>query len=184
MPRVSDTNIPSVPLRWSVAAAGREFDVAQQTLERKLRDAQVFPDAGGAYTTKGIARAIYGSLFAERLRRITEEADRVAMMNQVARGELLERRDLERAMAAVAEGIIGVIENSGLSRADQDEIRRNMSSFRVIVQEQARSQDKRRGLSTNGARPEAGATGEAKKRGRGRPKKRESKHPEADQSES
>ena len=50
MSRVADSNLPSDPLRWSVAAAGREFDVAQSTLERKLRDAQVFPDAGGAYT--------------------------------------------------------------------------------------------------------------------------------------
>jgi hypothetical protein len=42
-------------------------------LERKLRDAEQFPDAGGAYSTKAITRAIYGSLFAERLRCITEE---------------------------------------------------------------------------------------------------------------
>ena len=85
MSRVADSNLPSDPLRWSVAAAGREFDVAQSTLERKLRDAQVFPDAGGAYTKKAIAQSIYGSLFAERLRRITEAADKVAIANQVAR---------------------------------------------------------------------------------------------------
>ena len=46
---VSDSNVPSVPLRWSVARAGAEFDIAQQTLERKLRDAQLSPDSGGCY---------------------------------------------------------------------------------------------------------------------------------------
>jgi hypothetical protein len=91
MARVADSNIPARPLRWSVAAAGREFDLAEATLERKIRDAQVFPDAGGCYTTKQLTEAIFGSLFRERLRRVTEEADRVAMMNRVARGELLER---------------------------------------------------------------------------------------------
>jgi uncharacterized iron-regulated protein len=161
MSRVADSNIPNTPLRWSVAAAGREFDLAQSTLERKLRDAQVFPDAGGAYTTKGIAQAIYGSLFAERLRRITEEADKVALANQVTRGELLNRRELESMMAGVAEAIVSVIGNSGLSRQDQAQIQKNLSSIPVIIRDVARRQDKR---------PQAGATGEAKKRGR--PKKR------------
>jgi len=86
MARVADSNIPATPLRWSVAAAGREFDLAEATLERKIRDAQVFPDAGGCYTTKQLTEAIFGSLFRERLRRLTEEADKTALANQVARG--------------------------------------------------------------------------------------------------
>jgi hypothetical protein len=138
MSRVADSNIPNTPLRWSVAAAGREFDYAQATLERKLRDAQELPDAGGAYSTKAITRAIYGSLFAERLRRITEEADRVALANQVARGQLLERRELESAMVGVAEAIVSVIGNSGLSRQDQEQIQKNLSSIPVIIRDVAR----------------------------------------------
>ena len=172
MSRVADSNIPSDPLRWSVAAAGREFDVAQSTLERKLRDAQVFPDAGAAYTTKAIAQSIYGSLFAERLRRITEEADKVAIANQVARGELLNRHELEQAMAQVADAIVSVIRNSGLSRFDQEQIQKNLASIPVIIRDIGRRQDKRRGFSTNGASPQSGTGAEAKKRGR--PKKRES----------
>ena len=131
MARIADSNIPSRPLRWSVGRASAEFNVAQQTLERRLRDAQAFPDAGGCYSTKQLTEAIYGSLFRERLRRVSEEADKVAIANQVARGELLNRSELMQAMTAVAEAMVGVIENSGLSREDQDQIRRNLASIPV-----------------------------------------------------
>jgi len=63
---------------------GAEFDIAQATLERKLRAAQVFPDAGGCYSTKQLTQAIFGSLFVERLRRITEEADHTALKNAIS----------------------------------------------------------------------------------------------------
>jgi hypothetical protein len=170
MARIADSNIPATPLRWSVAGAGRELDLAEATLERKIRDAQVFPDAGGCYTTKQLTEAIFGSLFRERLRRITEEADKVALANQVSRGELLNRSELMQAMAQVAAAIVGVIETSGLSREDQDQIRRNLVSIPVIIQGQARSQDKRRGPGNNGAQDGHNVTMKPK---RGRPRKRE-----------
>jgi len=150
MNRVADSNIPNTPSRWSVAAAGREFDFAQATLERKIRDAGETPDAGGAYTTKAIARAIYGSLFAERLRRVTEEADRVALANAVSRGELLPRGEPARTFAEVVDAIVCVIRNSGLSRFDQEQIQKNLASIPLIIEDAARRQDKRRG--TDGAR--------------------------------
>jgi len=165
MARIADSNMPATPLRWSVARAGAEFDIAQQTLERKLRDAQVYPDAGGCYSTKQITEGIFGSLFRERLRRITEEADKTALANQVSRGELVNRHELLQAMAAVAEAMVSTIENSGLSRKDQDQIRRNLASIPVIITDVARRQDKRPAFSSNGAKPEA--------RKRGRPRKRE-----------
>jgi hypothetical protein len=143
MARVSDSNIPLVPLRWSVARASAEFDIAQATLERKLRDAQVFPDNGGAYSTKAIKAAVFGSLHNERLRRIKEEADKVAMANQVARGELLERRSLEQGFAEIAAAIVGIIGKSGLSREDQVQIQKNLSSIPVIIKDVVRRQDKR-----------------------------------------
>src|SRR5215469_18151050 len=145
MARVANSNVPSVPLRWSVARAGAEFDIAQQTLERKLRDAQVYPDAGGCYSTKQITEGIFGSLFRERLRRITEEADKVAIANQVARGELLNRAELTRAMAQVADAIVSVIRNSGLSRFDQEQIQKNLAGIPLVIKDVARRQDKRRG---------------------------------------
>jgi hypothetical protein len=86
MTRVADSNVPATPLRWSIARAGAEFDISQQTLERRLRDAQLFPDAGGCYSTKQLTQGIYGSLFRERLRRVSEEADKTAIANQVSRG--------------------------------------------------------------------------------------------------
>ena len=110
-------------------------------------------------------------MFRERLRRVTGEADKVAIANQVARGELLEPRELSRVFAEVAEAMVGIIENSGLSREDQVQIRKNLSSSPVIIQSQARSQDKRRGPGTNGAHHSDNVTMKPK---RGRPKKRES----------
>jgi hypothetical protein len=111
-------------------------------------------------------------LFRERLRRVSEEADKVAIQNAVSRGELLNRSELMQGMAAVAEAMVSTIENSGLSRKDQDEIRRNLASIPVIITDVASRQDKRRGPSPNGASPQARANGETPQRGRGRPKKR------------
>ena len=153
MSRVSDSNVPLVPLRWSVARAGAEFDIAQ-----------LFPDAGGCYSTKQLTEGIFGSLFRERLRRITEEADKVMLANQVSRGELLSRAALEPAMAQVADAIVSVIRNSGLSRFDQEQIQKNLAGIPLILRDAAKRQDKRRAPGSNG-------TSEAKKRGRG-PKKR------------
>ena len=170
MTRVADSNVPATPLRWSIARAGAEFDISQQTLERRLRDAQLFPDAGGCYSTKQLTQGIYGSLFRERLRRVSEEADKTAIANQVSRGQLLDRSALEQGFAQVADAMLGVIKNSGLSRDDQEQIQRNLAGIPLAIENTARRQ--RRGLS------ESNGASEAKKRRPGRPRKRESEHPE------
>jgi hypothetical protein len=175
MARVADTNVPRVPLRWSIARAGAEFDLAQATLERKLRDPQQVPDDRGAYSTKAITRAIYGSLFAERLRRITEEADKTAIGNQFARGELIARSDLEPLLSRIAESIIQIVKGSALNSEAKTDILHSISSMRVVVERAARRQASRRGSGLNGsALP--GATAKPK---RGRPKKAANAKPAA-----
>jgi hypothetical protein len=149
-------------------------------LAARLKEAGEKPDENGLFSTRAITQTLYGSLFAERLRKTAEEADKVAIANAVSRGELLSRSELMQAMAHVADAMVGVIENSGLSREDKEQIRRNLASIPIVIAGQAARQDKRRGPGTNGAHQ---ADFVSLKTKRGRPRKRESKHPEAEQSE-
>jgi hypothetical protein len=144
--------------------AGREFSIAKTSLAARLKEAGENPDENGLFSTRQLTQTLYGSLFAERLRLIREEADKVAIANQVARGELLNRTELMQAMSAVAASIVAIIETSELSREAQDDLRRNLSTLPLIIQDQAMRQDKRPRVSSNGAKPEA--------RRRGRPRKR------------
>jgi hypothetical protein len=149
--------------------AGREFSIAKTSLAARLKEAGENPDEHGLFSTRAITQALYGSLFAERLRKTAEEADKVAIANAVSRGELLSRSELMQAMSAVAASMVTIIETSGLSREAQDDLRRNLAGIPLIIRDQATRQDKRRGPGSNGARAEAATSAEAKKRGRAAP---------------
>jgi len=87
------------PIRWSIQHASIEFGTSPPTLSKALSEASIAPAADGTYSTQEICQALFGSLFRERLRRMTEEADKVALANAVSRGELLNRSELMQALA-------------------------------------------------------------------------------------
>jgi phage terminase Nu1 subunit (DNA packaging protein) len=112
---------------------------------------------------------MFGALHAERLRKTSAEADGVEMANAVTRADYLDRRQLSRALAEVADSIVQIVRVSRLTRQEQDDLLPQLSSIPVIIENAARAQTKWRG---NGAMLQPAAT-ETPKRGPGRPRKRE-----------
>ena len=62
--RKPQTNVPRLPLKWSIERASREFRLAQNTLHRYLRQSDAEPDDDGCFSTLQIVGAIYGDLHA------------------------------------------------------------------------------------------------------------------------
>jgi hypothetical protein len=57
--RKPQTNVPRLPLKWSIERASREFKLAQNSLRRRLNENDAEPDEGGCYTTMQIVDAIF-----------------------------------------------------------------------------------------------------------------------------
>ena len=87
---------------WTVDAASKEFAVAPQTLQKRLRampDLEVKP--GGRFTTVQICAAIFGDLDGEQLRETRERADKLALANAKTRRDLIEVPVVESAWADI-----------------------------------------------------------------------------------
>jgi hypothetical protein len=147
-------NIPNLPCRWLRQAICREFGIANDTLKKRLTEAEESPDPDDqTYSTAQIVSALFSGDRALRRRKLKEEADKLELENQITRGDFLSRSELARALTALANGIKQVIENSGLSREDQKEIGENLSSFAVVLEDVARRQTRLRKKDRNGSEP-------------------------------
>jgi hypothetical protein len=67
---------PAEPrLRWSLAMAAKEFEVAKENLCRRLGECHQEPAADGTYTTRQLTEALYGDLYGAKLRTQNEQAE-------------------------------------------------------------------------------------------------------------
>ena len=110
----------------------------------------------------------------ERLRKVKEEADELALGNAIVRGEYVNRAELEQLHAAIANHIKSVVRSSRLSRSDQDDVLRSMSDVKFRVADIAAAQ--RRGMNgeASGNGNGSGPTRKRRKRKPGRkPKQKE-----------
>jgi hypothetical protein len=159
----AEGNLPDrEPLRWTVDKAAREFEVTEYLMRKRLKDQGEHPGPDGCYGTAQLHKVMFGSLHAERLRKTSAEADAAEMANSITRADCLDRKELSRGLADIADAIQQVVRNSRLNRQEQDDLLLQMASVQVIIENTARAQTKWRG---NGAGSDAGAT-EAKKPGR------------------
>ena len=103
------SNLPqNEPLRWNLRKAAVEFGTTVDTLKKSLNQISAEPDVDGLYTTAQLIRARYGELHQERLRVQRETADRIALENEITRGETLSRsnwkKDLVRSRPRLVRG--------------------------------------------------------------------------------
>lgn len=80
-------------LAWTIDRASREFGPNPRTIQGRLTRAGIAPDENGRYTTKQICAAVFGDTDGEKLRKLKEEADSVALDNARIRGELISVED-------------------------------------------------------------------------------------------
>jgi hypothetical protein len=165
-PRRATGNLPDrEPLRWTADKAAREFEVTEYLIRKRLKDGAEHPGPDGCYGTGQLHKVMFGSLHAERLRKTAAEADGVEMANSITRADYLDRQELSKAFAEIADAMQQVVRNSPLNRREQDDLLLQLSSVPVAIENTARAHARWR---DNGAGSEAGATTPRKKRGRRR----------------
>ena len=91
------TTVPN-PIRWDTVAESRELHWTEDTLRRKLSQANQIRGLDGCFSTEQICAAIYGDIASESLRKTAAEADNWELKNAVMRGESLPRSLLTPAL--------------------------------------------------------------------------------------
>lgn len=152
MGRQTKSNLPQdVPLRWNVEKAASELGTSIMTLRKALARSSAEPDMDGLYRTNQITAAFFGALHEEKIKTQKELAKKYELANRVAEASLLDRAELMQGLAAIADSMTSIIQNSGLSRADKKDLQRQLAGLPLVLQETADKQTRlRRG--GNGAR--------------------------------
>jgi hypothetical protein len=122
------------PLRWSLAQAAREFDVAKESLRRKLGDTHQEPGADGRFSTKQLTTALYGDLYGARLPTQNEAAEKLRLENAIMRGEVVNRAKLSAAFAQLADALRQCVMNSELDRRAKEDFLRNLATWPVTLE--------------------------------------------------
>jgi hypothetical protein len=92
------SNISDQPCRWSAVTAGREFDLAKDTVKKRLIAAKQDSGEDQCWSTLQIITAIFGDLHGKRLRLTKQQADSYALENAERRGELVKRKSIYNAL--------------------------------------------------------------------------------------
>jgi hypothetical protein len=135
----------------------REFDVAKDTLRRRLGDSHKEPGPDGRHTTKQLTSALFGDLYGAKLRTQNEQAEKLRIENEISRAEVLSRSELSKVFAAIADAFASrLMSVQGLSRREKEDLLRDLSSWPLALEDVASRQSRLpRG---NGAHPEDDAS--------------------------
>jgi hypothetical protein len=129
------------PLRWTLEKAAKEFDIAKETLRRRLGECHQQPAVDGTYTTRQLVTGLYGDLYGAKLRTQNEQAEKLRIENEVSRGELLSRRELARGFTEVAAAISSrVMACTELPRLAREDILRDLASVPLVLTQTADKQ--------------------------------------------
>jgi hypothetical protein len=140
------SNVPQTEaLRWNLKKAAIEFRISKDTLRKNLNQVSATPGEDDCYSTEQITGAVFGDLYNARLRVENERFERLRLENEFTRGEVLNRRELERCFAEIADAIVSrVMSIHELSRETKEDILRELSRSAVIIDETATKQTKHR----------------------------------------
>ena len=154
MPPRSKSNVPVERLRWTVEKAAGEFALTTDTLRKALAKDSAVADADGLFSTQQIVAALYGALHQEKVRTQKELADRYMLENQITRAEVLNRAEVERIFATIADAIKTRIMSSNLSRHEKEDILKDIAALPIVLKEVAHGQSRLPRARGNGKRDE------------------------------
>lgn len=144
-------NVPKT-LRWTLSRAAAEFKCGTETLQKILQQAGCVPDQGGCFSTLQIAQSLFGDLHNEKVRKERELTKRYSLENAVMEGSYLNRNELSRVLAAVADAVVSKIMSSPLPRDVKEDVLRDIAELPLKLQEVGDRQTKlRRGANGNGS---------------------------------
>ena len=137
-------NVPQERLHWTIERASREFQVAPVSLRKYLRQGGAEPDEGGCYSTTQICESLFGDLKAERLRKERELTRKYSLENEVVEASLLNRSEVMKGLAAVADAMTSRIMASDVSRSVKEDLLNDLASLPLVLRETADRQTKLR----------------------------------------
>jgi hypothetical protein len=141
MGRRTKSNVPQdVPLKWNVEKAAAEFGLSIMTLRKALAKTSAAPDADGLFSTQQVAAAIYGSMHIEKLATQKELRRKLELENAITTGSVLDRAELMKGLAAVADAMVSRIKSADVSRSVKDDLLRELASVPIVLEEVAHRQ--------------------------------------------
>lgn len=116
--------------KWSINRLHTETGLAKETIRDLLKSTRHAGKAAGhlVYHLSDLVDALREkqktntNLEAEKLRKTTEEADKLAIENEIARGSLIDAQTFYKLSEPIAIGIKQVIMNSALDEAEKIQI--------------------------------------------------------------
>lgn len=97
-----------------------EFGPDPKTLKKNLVTSGVVAGDDGLYSSKDALRLVCGDIDAEKLRETHERADKLAIENATARGELVDVADFAKQYETIYAEIRQTILGSKLADSDKD----------------------------------------------------------------
>jgi hypothetical protein len=152
-------NVVRAPLRWSIDAAAPEFGMGVNTMRKLLNQASIAPGEDGCYATAQLLSAIYGRMHEEKLRTQEQLTRKYALENAITEGSYLDRAELSKGLALIADAMCAIISNSNLSREAQEDLRKELAGIEIICEDVARAQS-RLPRGQRGRRSKNGQAGE------------------------
>ena len=143
-------NVPQERLCWTLERASREFQVAPVSLRKYLRQSGAEPDEGGCFTTTQICEALFGDLKAERLRKERQLTRRYLLENEITEGSFLDRSELAKGLAAVADAMTTRIMASDVSRSVKEDLLHDLAGVPLVLKETADKQTRFQRRGGNG----------------------------------
>jgi hypothetical protein len=145
-------NVPAAVLRWSIDRAASEFKLAANTLRKILNQGGAEADAGGCFSTEQITRCVFGDLHSEKLRKELQLVRKYEIENQISEASLLNRTEIAKGLAAVADAMTSRIMASDVSRSVKEDLLADLAGVPLVLREVADKQTKLpRGGNGNGS---------------------------------
>lgn len=117
-------------LSWTMEWAAAEWGINPRTLTARLKQSGITGTAARGpsghdrriYSTKQICTAVFGDLELERIRKTKEEADQLAMANELERRRLVPAEDILKRLLNCATRMRIAVESSALDEEKQGEL--------------------------------------------------------------
>ncbi len=108
--------------RWTFESAGAEFGLDRRVVATRAKTAGIEAGKDGKYSTHDIARAIFGDIQGEVLRKTREEADKLALANQKERNQLIEAPLVVKFCSGIGVVIRQKLLASSMTTDEKDEL--------------------------------------------------------------
>ncbi len=119
-------------IRWTIEQAASEFGLNPRTVAQRVKSAGVVAGNDGRFSTFDIHRAICGDLEREKLRKLTEEADDLALGNARERKELVDKADFLKRLEPIYVAVRQKVMGSSMPDAQKDALLGDLSQIHSL----------------------------------------------------